>query len=364
MYRNHPPPPDALSGAVSLSPDALRQLVESGILAPSGDNMQPWVLKWDGSRLLLSIDPMRDRSLYNYRYRASLIALGALIENIVVAAREQRLATNVTLSPDGELLLSAALEFASTKVEPDPLFASIPRRCTNRKAYQPTPLGPDVLESLRRSIPSDGLSTLDFVEDVGQRRIVARAASLNDRLLFEIGALHDGLFDCVRWTEDEANRTRDGLFVKTLELGATGPGFKAMRSWNLVRVLNKIGASRTAPLHSFQVFMRSATFGFLQMTDDTREARVEGGRRMQRIWLTATSLGISFQPMVGTLYLLQYLGSDAEDLIGPAQRSLLEGAKSLFKQVFRLEESSVPILLFRLGYGPPPSATSLRRSKA
>ena len=82
---------------------------------------------------------------------------------------------------------------------------------------------------------------------------------------------------------------------------------------------------------------------------------------MQRIWLTATSLGLSVQPMAGTLYLLQYLGPDAKNFLGPSQRALLEKARSLFSQALPLDERQSPILLFRLGYGAPPSATSLRR---
>ena len=164
---------------------------------------------------------------------------------------------------------------------------------------------------MRSSVESDGrIINASFIQDAAALRIVAEAASLNDRLLFEIAALHDGLFECIRWTAKDAERTRDGLFVKTLELGAAAPGFKAMRSWTLVRMLNLVGASRGATFHSFRTFKRSSAFGFLQMTSRSREAFVEGGRRMQRIWLTATSLGLSFQPMAGTLYLLQYLGPD------------------------------------------------------
>jgi nitroreductase len=346
---------------VPLNDDAVRQIIASGMLAPSGDNMQPWQVRWDGATLAVTIDPTRDRSLYNYRCHASLIALGALIENIVIAARQQQLVTDVQLAADGDLLIAATLRFDRASIEPDPLFPSIAGRCTNRKPYRRTPLTAEVVNAIQASNPTDGLSTLLFIQDAAALRIVAEAASLNDRLLFEVAALHDGLFECIRWTAKDAERTRDGLFVKTLELGVAAPGFKAMRSWTLVRILNLIGASRSTTFYSFRTFMRSSAFAFLQMKSRSREAFVEGGRRMQRIWLTATSLGLSLQPMAGTLYLLQYLGPDGKNVLGASQLTLLEKARSLFSQVLPLDERQSPILLFRLGYGAPPSATSLRR---
>ena len=345
---------------MALTSEIAQQIVEAGTLAPSGDNMQPWVATWRGETLHLSIDPARDQSLYNFKYRASLIALGAMIENIVIAARQFGLDTEIAFSPDGEWLLAAALRFHHRGGPQDALFGSIARRCTNRKPYYARPVSREVLEQLRGSLPDDGLSTLQLIETEEDRRIVAKAASVNDRLLFEIRQLHDGLFDCVRWTAKEAQETGDGLYAKTLELGATGPGFRAMRSWPMVRIANLMGASRTAPFHSYRTFLRSPVFGFLRMQGVSRELFVEGGRRMQRVWLTITSLGLSFQPMVGVLYLLPYLRSNAVAL-DPPQRALLVKAETSLKRVISIDEGTAPILLFRFGYSEPPSATSLRR---
>jgi hypothetical protein len=284
-----------------------------------------------------------------------------MVENITIAAREFGFETRVDLLRDGDELPAAALLFQGADVPKDPLFPSIDQRCTNRRPYQTKPLVTGVLETISRAIPADGLSTLQFVQGAAERRIIARAASLNDRLLFEIRVLHDRFFDCMRWTADEAERTRDGLFVATLELGPAASGFRAMRSWRLARFVNAMGMSRFAPFHSFRTFMRSPAFGFLQMNQDSPDEFFEGGRRMERVWLTATSLGLSFQPMAGMLYLLPYLRSDEKSLVTGNQRSLLEKADRLFRQVLPLGDQKAPILLFRLGYGPPPSATSLRR---
>jgi hypothetical protein len=317
---------------------------------------------WAGETLRLSIDPSRDQSLYNFRHRASLIALGSMIENMTIAAREYGFAASVEYSSSGDSPLPfASVTVRAATLEPDALFPSIARRCTNRKPYASAPIAADARDALARAIPPDGAAEFRIIEDARQRRLVARAASLNDRLLFEIRTLHDRFFETIRWTNREAEITRDGLFIKTLELGPLAAAFKALRSWNFVRATNVLGASMTAPLHSFRTFMRSSAFGFLQMEDASPHAFIQGGRLLQRLWLTATRVGLAFQPMAGTLYLLPYLRLDGGNVLGGRQRSILLKGEALLRQVLPLDDGKAPIMLFRVGYGPPPTAGSLRR---
>jgi nitroreductase len=344
--------------------ETIRRMLESGAKAPSGDNLQPWTAAVGEDSIHLSVDRSRDKSLYNFEGRASLIALGGMIENLTLAGREYGVRVDTTLSaPESNAprLVTARLTLRPAEPCADPLFSAIARRCTNRKPYKTAPLEATATERLRASASRDSGADLRLIEDRHDMRLLARAASLNDRLLFELRPLHDRFFESVRWTEREAEATRDGLYVRTLELGAMAPGFKVMRSWPLVRAMNLVGASRLAPGHSYQTFMRSAAFGFLQMANVSPEAFVEGGRGLERIWLTATSLGLSLQPMAGMLYLVASLRSNEGAPLTRSGRSLVERAEGLFKRVLPLDDRKAAIMLFRVGYGPPPSATSLRR---
>ena len=64
---------------------AIDTLLEAGVLAPSGDNLQPWKFTFDrASRsILLDVDPKRDTSPMNAGQRMSRISLGAVLENVV-----------------------------------------------------------------------------------------------------------------------------------------------------------------------------------------------------------------------------------------------------------------------------------------
>lgn len=340
--------------------ETIRRMLESGGKAPSGDNLQPWTVVVSEDAIHLSVDRSRDRSLYNFEGRASLIALGAMIENLTLAGREFGIGLDTTLSADGPLLVSARLALRPTEPRPDPLFSAVARRCTNRKPYGTAPLEAAVAQKLRASVSGDSVADLRLIDDRNDMRLVARAASLNDRLLFEIRTLHDRFFESVRWTREEAEARRDGLYVKTLELGAMAGAFKASRSWTTVRLTNLLAGSRLAPRHSYQTFMRSAAFVYLQVPGVSGAAFVRGGQMMQRLWLTAVSLGLSVQPMVGMLYLLPYLRLD-DPAVPVASRKVISQADKLFRRVLPLSQDKPPLMLFRVGYGAVPTATALRR---
>ena len=347
---------------MTLAREALNRILEAGSLAPSGDNLQPWRVETAGDLVRVSIDPERDRSLYNYRFRPSLIALGACIENMSIAATAVGAAARVELQVDANPdLRSARIGFEPSNGGPDPLVEWIPRRGTNRRPYRRTPVQQDALAALRAVAAAAHGAELRFIQDRAAMRRLAAAASLNDRLLFEVRRLHDGVFQTIRWTPEEAERTRDGLFIRTLELGPAQLSFRMARSWTFVRAMRPFGMSRMAPLHSRQTFVRSGAFGFLQMTSLSPEAFVVGGRILERLWLATASLGLCFQPMAGMLYLLWYLRSPEAAVFTGSQRSLLERAEAVFTPLLGLDDGRAAILLFRIGYGPPPSATSLRR---
>lgn len=346
---------------MTLGDDIAARIIESGARAPSGDNLQPWAVERSGHVIRISVDRSRDRSLYNFQYRASLIALGAMAENMVITAREHGLDARVTVADSSDGLPAVELTVEPAAESGHPLYASIARRCTNRRLYDRRPLERAVLTSLAAALPDDGRSELRFIEDVEERRVLARAAALNDRLLFEWRELHDVFYESVRWTAAEAERTRDGLFVKTLELGPTGPGFKAMRRWPVAAIAARLGSSRMAPFHSYRTFLSSGAFGFLRMDDHAPSDFVEGGRRLQRVWLTATSLGVAFQPMAGMLYLVERSRRVDGGGGGQSHGALIERAQAMFEQVLGAARETAPIMLFRIGRAAAPSATSLRR---
>ena len=84
-----------------LSEEIKQKLILAAIWAPSADNSQPFQYQWqDESTLSLFIDPERSGKASDNRFVLSDIALGAVIENVVIAAGPFELMANVSYLPN------------------------------------------------------------------------------------------------------------------------------------------------------------------------------------------------------------------------------------------------------------------------
>lgn len=95
-------------------------------------------------------------------------------------------------------------------------------------------------------------------------------------------------------------------------------------------------------------------------SEDSRFPK-HGGRAMQRVWLTATALGLAFHPMTALPYLLARLGrGKGEGLTAEDQQQLTEFGKS-YRHLLPIPDDHAEIMLFRLAKAELPTVRSLRR---
>ncbi len=125
--------------------DPRRFMLAHALLAPNPHNRQPWIadltepgrvhLVCDGERLLPETDPFG---------RQILVGCGSFVELAVIAAAQRGLAVSLEAFPNGapaSTALPAGTRVATLTLgsagsaAPDPLFAQIVRRHTNKTAY-------------------------------------------------------------------------------------------------------------------------------------------------------------------------------------------------------------------------------------
>ncbi len=336
------------------------RMAHAGGLAPSGDNLQPWSFIRSGETLHVQHDSYRDRSLFNVEHLASFIALGAVLENVAIAASAEGYDAEIELIDQSIESWCARISFAPG-ARADPLASFLDRRCTNRKPYRDQPLATQVRDAL--DIGSRYSSTRTFWLEGFERlsalgRLVARA----DRLIFENERIHAHLFSTIRWTQSEVERTRDGLPIASLELGKSGSfGFRRLAKWRLVKFLNFFGFSRAAARHSLFLMRQCSAAGLVTASEASPTGFMEAGRAFQRIWLQATREGLALQPMTAIIFL--QLKSRLGDYSGlsAAQISTVDFLRTELQHFFSLPDSTVPAMLLRLGYGAAPSARTIRR---
>ena len=126
-----------------LAEQDLETLLEAGRRAPSPDNNQPWAFRAGATGVdVFHVARRAVRSDCNGLF--SWLALGAAIENIVLAGSSLRYQGAVVyedgpLCPQGEVEHICTVRFGPA-AEPDPLYAHIQARCTNRRPYSRRPL--------------------------------------------------------------------------------------------------------------------------------------------------------------------------------------------------------------------------------
>ena len=341
--------------------EELKKIVGAGILAPSGDNCQPWKLYYDGTKLHLVNVPERDTSLYNVNDIASFIAFGAMIENMNIVAQSLGYIPSVSLFPKGEKApVVASISFTEGQSVSDPLLPYIPQRCVNRKPYKRKQLSQIVIDSLQKAADGRKEAKLCLIEKGKEKNLLSNILALNDRIVFENKKLHDFLFTHIRWSKDEIETSRDGLSIKSLELGAFQSQFmKVLSSWKVVQFMNIFGFSRFVPMQSYQLCKGASALCILSYSGTGLDSYFNGGRALQRIWLTAASLGLSLHPMTGLVYLIHTVRSGGEGLSNNHNKMLLKSFDKV-KQFCPLGGNESIIMAFRIGFADPPSDKSLR----
>ncbi|SPP99542.1 putative Flavin-dependent oxidoreductase [Candidatus Sulfobium mesophilum] len=334
--------------------------MEAALLAPSGDNCQPWKVIMREQQLTLLNVPERDTSLYNFGQRTSLIAHGAFLENAMIASSALGYSANLEPFPDeSNPNLVARVSFERSEKSDVSLYPYIPLRTTNRKPYNSKPLTVDQEAALEDTTSFFGFGGVKLLKGDGKKD-VARIIGLNDRLVFEISQLHSFLFNHIRWTEEEAQRTGNGLYVGTLEISPfQRPGLRLLGRWPIARALNSIGISRIIGEKAKRLALSASAIGIVTMPGDKKIDFLNGGRIVQRVWLESTKMGLSFQPMTGLVYLMQRVSAGDSEGLSESHIGMIRNAEQGLRTAYALNKETI-IMLFRVGYCAPPMARSLR----
>jgi hypothetical protein len=166
----------------------------------------------------------------------------------------------------------------------------------------------------------------------------------------------------LRFSAAEARRMRDGLDVATLQLPAGVAAILwSLRSWRRTRWANIFGFARSVARQAAREVVRSGAVAFLTVTEPTPQQFVAGGRALERIWLTATRLGLQFHPTASLPIFLAHARAGGEQLT-PQLRNRTAAMWDRFYGLFPEVTGRTVQMAFRIGYGPTPPVRSLRRA--
>jgi len=347
----------------------LLAIVKAASTAPSGGNRQPWRWLAKGERLWLCQDRTRAAALLDFQGTASYMALGAAVESAVLAAHARGLSVRVSPfpkdAPAGDVVALLELGPAAPSSEShafDALAEQLYARCTNRRLGTRTPLGADRARALQRAAESVRGVRLALLESEAALTEIARVLGAGDRIRFLSKALHTEMIDEARWSKDDAERTRDGIDIDTLELGKKErAGLTLCKSWAAMQAIARFGGGEALERGVKRAIEASAAVGLLVVDGVTPRHFFDGGRALQRLWLTSTRDGLSLQPLSALPYLFARLLRGGGEELAPKQCQQLEVLRGEYERVLPVRREHGELLLFRLGEAPAPTTRALRR---
>jgi hypothetical protein len=302
-----PMPPEAVAPwqAPGRESDLRRWILSHAILAPHSHNLQSWlvdlktpgeiVLRCDLARLLPQTDPYS---------RQIMMSHGTFLELLDIAARQRGQRAEITLFPEGEFGPDKLDQRAVARIRlqpdaalrPDPLFAQIVQRRTNRSVYDAArPVPAAAWAAMAEAARADGLrfGHLDAqsASALAQHRAIAAEAWRIE--LATPRAMLESL-RVMRVGAAEVARHRDGLTL----MDPTVVWLTRLGLFDRSQAPAPDSHAVTGQIKDFNRKLES-TPAFLWMVSqgNDRSTQVRAGRAYARVQLAATAHGVAMQPL-------------------------------------------------------------------
>lgn len=348
-----------------ISKEIIQKIIEAGVQAPSGSNSQPWRFEVSKNVIDVHMVPEKDHPVLNFRERGTILANGALIRNMLIAADHFGLNNTARFFPDASdrnLTVKISLSEGVTPGS-DKLFTSITKRATNRKPYEKRQLNENEKATIVRSLTEGAPSSvvLKFTDDVEKIKILAEAASKNETVLFEDKCLHGLFFEEIVWTEREEKERKEGLYLKTMELQPPqAAALRIFKFWPIMRMVNGIGFAKNISRENAAVYARCSLYGAV-LCGDNDEDFLKAGMAIEGVWLAATAAGMSFHLQTGINFMWQRLRAGEGGDFSPKHAAIIREAYQNIVGIFGTEKTNIPAI-FRIGYDGEPSARSSKKA--
>ncbi len=310
--------------------EKLKFLLRYAVLAPSGPNNQPWKLAVNGDEVAVMADFERTLPDVEPTNRTTYMSLGCLLTNLLLAAEHFDLGYEVERFPDGvDAETIAVVKFREDvdKLQfPPDLFDEIVERHTNRGGYDDRPIEPEKIEEMQEAIEGEGFR-LDVLTEPEGRAEMAEVLGESHRIQLGNKAFRK---DLARWIRANNEDAWDGLPGYAF-------GYSDFESYFGKFIFGAFDTSTSRARKEMALMKASPAVGILSTDAEDRRIWVEAGMRFERLFLTATKLGVRF------------------DLF--SQPVAIEELRQRMAETL---DVNYPQILIRMGYAPPAKHTPRR----
>ena len=259
-------------------------LLRYAILAPSARNTQPWAFSVQGNRVHLIADIRNTQPVADPDRRELYISIGCALENLLVAAEHFGFGHRVAYFPEPggpDLVATATFEPGGTPSDAraGATLASILTRHNDDGVFRPAP----VPEWLRM-------------------RLLACCTDPDLQILLTGDRPFRHWIDALTL---EADRTdfADPLFRRELKywIGRGVFGSPPVREQLQRAASPQVDLAEHVARRDHAIVESAALLGLICALGDSHHLHVRVGQLFERLWLTATAMGVSINPMSQTM---------------------------------------------------------------
>lgn len=287
----------------------IERLCGYGLRAPSVHNIQPWALKLGHDTLEVFVDEKRRLSAGDPTGREVWLSLGCLIENCLMAAPSLGLEPVEVEFDSDETGRVARLRFRATEGPGDSgILDAINNRYSDRSVFSDQKLDRDKLEALARCWQEEGAEVV-FSDDPVLIGLIADLTKRGVGLALSMPAFREELSE---------------LILPNHSSGRAGiPGYALRLGWlrSLIEpYVVRYGLNRRGQADKEYVLMKSAAAVALVLSEgDGPQYWLRSGRALERVAVSATSLGISLSVSAAVVEAADY-HLDIEKELGTSKR--------------------------------------------
>jgi nitroreductase len=318
-------------------------LLDAAGRAPSAHNTQPWLLRFQPGALEIRVRPERALPAADPTGADVLHSIGALLENVLLTLAHlgQEAAYEIADTVSGETPLVTVRWCATEAPPPDPtLYRMIPIRSTSRLPYDPAPIAPEILATLQ-AVTSPPCELHVLTDPDATREVRALVATATAVQLADPPVAAE-LYGWLRFSPRDRRWYRDGLNAACMGWRSwEAAAIRLLLAPATLRLLAPLGLHRALCANVDQQAPPAPALCLLTIAGMEGSAppgiaeRIEAGRTLQRIWLTATAHGLVTHPL-----------SAAVDVPQTRPRVLAR---------FGVSPDRHHVNLFRLGRSAPPA---------
>lgn len=360
---------NALLPPTDFTPDVrdISLWVQKATKAPSHGNTQPWRWYYDNGLLCLFAEAEDRLPFDDYKFMSTYMANGAALTNLELAVHSKGYGTLIHTMPlPDEPMLVATIQFTRQAPPPEDelqgLCECIDFRYTNRSAGTKSDIDPRKLSKLKKSVQGiNGAELLmkDKAKDIAKlAHLVGACERL--RLLHPMG--HYDHFNRLRWSNDEIMRMGEGIHIDSYCLSQQETiALKLIKKQEVAKFLSSIKGGQALGYGAQQSTMTSGAIGLLAMPERSAVQYVLAGRALQRMWLTATKIGLSIHPLQSAVTQFTLLKNGSLNGYPIHMEDELMEQFTIFNDVFKEIKNKAEVFMFRVSIANETSVRTVRK---